>query len=272
MSRDVHAERVEAAAPTDGARRGAEIALAGRGQTRETLLLVGGSNDKRPGLTVAPWTIDGTLDAASELGLRVRCNRLGHMAPLDPAGRRLVRRGVNTQRDGQNIALRVPGTRRPMLVPRSWIGTHACLIAPWFRGPGDDMGPMATTLATLARTCTTESLLAPHRVGAWLASHLFASAWIIVDATWKATLSDNGPRLDATSRLFVAPAADGLIADALIAIQAPRPQAPIGLAGRQRIGLRKRSRAVVTPGELRVPGPLARTWRAYPDHRAESGR
>ena len=279
----VHVERIRVARPADAARTAGAVALAHCGLARTTLLLIVGCG-KQPGMGVAPWTIDGTLDAANTLGLRVRCDRIGHAAPHDAVHRRLAQRELAPPPPGPPLGLHVPGARRPVAVPAHWVGAHACVLVPCVRRlPADPsasssahstQGPATIALSTLAEQCTAEPLSDAVSVGAWLAAHVFASASVVVDASWDATFDAEGARLVASERLLASGRLDAAAIDTAVARHIPqaaaRPRA--ALARRRVTGLGHRSASKHQASAVRVPGSLALAWNAYPDPRAETSR
>ena len=101
-------------------------------------------------------------------------------------------------------------------------------------------------------------------VGAWLASHLFASVGVLIDATWSATLGELAPELHATQYIFAATALDAAAIDTAIdrTIERLVTQSSASLCGplaaRNVTGLwRQRAAQPV------VPGPLAGAWSRY---------
>lgn len=153
-----------------------------------------------------------------------------------------------------------------MSIPNAWVGAHACVLAPCIRNPTLSNptragGPASHALARLASACTRESLREPVAVGAWLASHLFASVGVLIDATWSATLGEPVPELRATEYIFAATALNAATIDETIdKTIAPQPSASLAapLAARSVTALwRQRAAQPI------VPGRLASAWSRY---------
>lgn len=255
MPLGAHVARIEVSAPSRTARDSAEIALSRCGRARATVLLVVG-DDPHPGRCVAPWTVDGVTAVAASRGLATRYWSPGSGG----AARRIAARGVPAMESGPSTLVRAPGPRRPLRVPSSWIGCHAVVLVPCIYDAASDRGPVAQALASLATAQTTESLRDPVATGRWLVEHVFAGVGILVDASWATTLGRDGPTLAAAGQIY---AADRFDPDALdrrlqADLFASISRTP-ALADRNVGGLWRRPSR-----DPHVPGPLARTWHAYP--------
>ncbi len=162
--------------------------------------------DDAPGLTVAPWVLDGIRQAADRCGLEWSWTHLGPADANGPSRRFHPERYRDREEEGRILELELPGARRPRRIPRSWIGRHLCLVVPCLhrRGPGGELaGPLELALERLGRTCALPGDREPARVGARLAGHAFASTTIVVDASWWAPLqsdADAVPVLLSTER------------------------------------------------------------------------
>ncbi|MEM6997177.1 MAG: hypothetical protein AAF721_42120 [Myxococcota bacterium] len=252
MSSRVHVEPVEVADPARGAARAAAVALRPGGPTRTTLLVVCGDG-QQPGLAVAPWTIDGLLSCAQEL----RRPALAEWIPT--AGSTTTK----TRIAGSSTTLRlvVPGARRAMQVPSAWVGAHALLVAPCVCDQDSGRGPTARALAALAQRCAVEPLRDPVGVGRWLCRYAFATAGVLIDATWATRCDAHETRHAATSRVLCsADLQDGPI-DRESGTMAPR----IGHHAKSRALAGRRIDALWQQSAPRtdLPGPFARAWPTY---------
>jgi hypothetical protein len=147
-----------------------------------------------PGIAVAPWTVAGIRTAAREQELRLREVRIGACGPND---------GRVLDDDGRRVSVEVPGSHRARRVPSAWFGAHLCLVVPCLhvrkRGRGrtgpEWLGPADQALRALDRACHGPTGRESANVGARIATTVFASATIVVDASWWAPLQpdDTGP-------------------------------------------------------------------------------
>jgi hypothetical protein len=222
MSRPhVHVEVADPLRPTSAARATASAAFGGFPRRRPlTGLLVGWADT--PGLAVAPWTLRGVLDALPE-GMRHSWEPLAEPRASDRALRSVpqdVRRDARALERGamgeRRVPLSIAGQRRSAAIPRAWVGSSLCVVAPLChateprsssrlsrRGLGPRAsgpaarGPVELVLAAIARRCgmdsgaragNVESHAAMVRAGSAIVADTFCDAWLILDGTWWAAL------------------------------------------------------------------------------------
>jgi len=153
---------------------------------------------RSPGLGAAPWTIDGARQA---LGDRGWSDSSIHHARLDPVGHCAgpgrhpgAATGAGLWQDEHTVRLAMPGVRRPLEVPRLWIGASLCLVVPMVHmlARGDDrlVGPCSGALASVATWCGSTGHDA--RVGECLVQEVFAAVVVLIDGAWWAALSREG--------------------------------------------------------------------------------
>ncbi|MFO7567469.1 MAG: hypothetical protein R6X02_32800 [Enhygromyxa sp.] len=184
-----------------------------------TLALLGFA--PHPGLTPTPWALDGVLEAcveAERTPLRLLTLADGETGETllrktdrtllgGADGRELVER---PSRD-RSISLRSRGQRRPYLIPRELVGTSLILCAPLLLRPSDQgptrhwQGPLALALAELAlawgyapvsvkpNARARDHAREAAAVGLELIAASFASAALILDATWAGVLEPSKP-------------------------------------------------------------------------------
>lgn len=173
------------------------------GPGRERALIVR-SFGERAGLGPAPWTLDA---AAAALGSGAGYIELGPHRGVR-LGRALHRNGWTdlARADAPHMPVQIPGARSRALIPRSWIGRTAVLVAPLvhvgaprsgtknrtLRGPIEPfVGPLTGSAAALAVQCGLDGgadQLA--RWGARILDEVFGQVSVIVDAGWWAALLD----------------------------------------------------------------------------------
>jgi hypothetical protein len=154
------------------------------------------------GLGAAPWTIDGVVQALRDRGWSpdaIHRVRLGPGRDAGEFGRRPGAAGGSGLREDENtVRLSMPGVRRPLVVPRPWIGANLCLVAPMvhLRSRGDDrlVGPCRSALASLAASCGDGRHDAG--VGERLVGEVFAGVVVLIDGAWWAALSTEGAPTD----------------------------------------------------------------------------
>lgn len=183
-----------------------------------TLALIGFA--PHPGFTTTPWTLDGVFEACIEAE-RTPVNLL--TIGDAETGETLVRRAARERLAGtdgrelverpshdRNLSLRSHGQRRPFTIPREVVGSSLILCTPLLlralepSRPREWQGPIGLALAELARTWgyspTPPKLSSGLRArpndhgreaaaaGLELVAASFASASVIVDATWAGAL------------------------------------------------------------------------------------
>ncbi len=187
-------------------------------QRAVTLALVGFA--PHSGLTPTPWALDGVLEAcveaertpleflaiADEGTAETLLRKAGRVLLGGADGRELVER---PSRD-RSLSLRSPGQKRPFLIPREVVGSSLILVTPLLlRAHAQGrawgwQGPLALALEQLARAwgyapapAKLSSGLRPRAgadgreaaaAGLELIAATFASAAVIVDATWAGAL------------------------------------------------------------------------------------
>lgn len=210
-----------------------------------TLALIGLA--PHPGLTPTPWALDGVLEACIEsertpLRLLTLADPETNEAVLRKAGRALLAGGdgrelIERPSRDRSSSLRLGTQRRPFTIPRELIGSSLILCTPLlFRALEQGrtrawQGPLALALAELARAWgyartpskgpSTGLRLRPDdddgrdavAAGLELIAATFASAAVIIDATWVGALEP----APASTR---AHAADGRF------VRAPAPELP----------------------------------------------
>ena len=160
-----------------------------------------------PGLRPGPWTLDGVLAALSDAGLRGDGLMLGNVAPTDRQAMRLASAGFSPPPEEGTVPLRPAGTRRPVRVPRTWLGRNLCLVIPCVhRSPAKGSaeawtGPIGAALDQLAQHWGGPLPRDPLGSGARLLSEIFAHTTVIIDGSWWAPLGSN----DAAAPLLLAP-------------------------------------------------------------------
>jgi hypothetical protein len=216
-----------------------------------------------PGTAVAPWTLAGLRAAAREQDLRWREIRIAACGTTDDA----LGLGRFVDDDGRRVGVELPGSHRARRVPSTWFGAHLCLVVPCVHvrkngrgGAGPVwLGPGDQALRALDRACQGPPGRESANVGARVATTVFASATIVIDASWWAPMQpdDAGPPsllaldrclalgtvspssawrrhvlgaldpwLAANLRLGPMPAGDGSVAAAGSAASTPWPRAP----------------------------------------------
>lgn len=177
-----------------------------------TLALVGFA--PQPGLTCTPWLLDGVLAACVEaertpVNLLTLADAETGEALLRKAGRALLggaegRELVERPSRDRSLSLRSHGQRRPFAIPREVVGTSLIVCTPLLLRPVEQgrtrswQGPLALALAELARAWGYAPVMTKPRAdddgreaaaaGLELIVASFASAAVIVDATWVGAL------------------------------------------------------------------------------------
>lgn len=154
-----------------------------------------------PGATTTPWCLRG-LDQAIPLDIAARS--FWPRGDLDTAQQLLDASGLPVHaraqahqlRNAQRIRLTIPGFRRPAAIPRDFVGRNLIVVAPVSHrresGAGFQ-GPAQSALACLAELCRLEgSASALAKAGARIASEAFATASLLLDATWWTPLDATG--------------------------------------------------------------------------------
>lgn len=266
--------RAHSIAVADPARAAYQVATAAlrdvpRGRS---LLLVVVRWGAHPGLRPSPWVLDGVASAVGDAGLDAQALHLGEHGIADPVTARLTAAGIRpAPSHGDAIAIRPPGSRRPLRIPRAWLGRSLCLVLPCVhRRQGDEReptwcGPIGTALVELVAGWGDTGTRDPVDRAARCVAESFAHISVVIDGSWWAPLSDH----DGGAPLLLAPeralglrlaspvtaehALDARLADTWLGVQ---------------LGLPLRCR----PGEApRVVGPAARTpWPRLPRARASA--
>lgn len=183
-----------------------------------TLALVGFA--PHPGLTPTPWALDGVLEACVEaertpLNLLTLAEPESGEAVLRKAGRPLLgidgRELIERPSRDRSLSLRSHGQRRPFVIPRELVGSSLILCTPLLLRALDQgrsrqwQGPLALALGELARAWgyVSSSVKGPSSglrprpeddgreaaaAGLELIAASFASAAVIIDATWAGAL------------------------------------------------------------------------------------
>jgi hypothetical protein len=261
---------------------------------RRELVVIAVDWGNAPGIAVAPWTLAGVREAARDHDLRTRELRIAacggdaeHVQASDD--------------DGPRVSVELPGSHRARRVPKAWFGAHLCLAVPCIhvrkrvRGQAHPvwLGPAHQALRALDRACDGPSGRESPNVGARLATAVFASTSIVIDATWWAPMQPDDaaapsllaldrclalaavspssawrrhvldaldPWLAANLRLGPMPAGDGSVRAAGTAASTPWPRAP------NKIGAPPRSIATEAVAALWDAG-RRRPRRAVPERR-----
>lgn len=198
----IHLERV----PPDAPERAFERAVAptwSRLASSRPMLVGVAEHGHGPGVGIAPWTRRGLASAADRHGFRLRGVDLTEPGAVPSLHAPLG--DIPEDEPGQALDLDVPGARRPRRVPAGWFGAHLCLLVPCVFEQHHDvrgdlwLGPAAWAFAALDRFCTTDRWPTPElpwalrrgapvprrsAIGARLASQVFASTTLVVDAAW----------------------------------------------------------------------------------------
>lgn len=205
MSVRVDVERIHPGAP-ERAAAAAVAATFGLLAPRRELLVLGVGWAPAPGVAVAPWTLTGLRMAAREHGLELREARIPACGAAEPRGLDAAAHALD---DGRRVGVEVPGSHRVRRVPTTWFGAHLCLVVPCVhvRAPGkrahEWRGPADQALRALDRACLGPAGRESANVGARLATTVFASTTLVVDASWWAPMQpDDGaaPSLLAVDR------------------------------------------------------------------------
>lgn len=192
--------------PPDAPERAFERAVAptwSRLASSRTLLVGVAERGHGPGVGIAPWTRRGVVQTAERHGLRLQGFDL--TAPGAVPSLHAPLGDIPEHEAGHALDLDLPGARRPRRVPVGWFGAHLCLLVPCVFEHHHDvrgdlwLGPAAWAFAALDRFCTTERWPTPELplalrrgapvprrsvLGARLASQVFASTTLVVDAAW----------------------------------------------------------------------------------------
>lgn len=200
-----------------------------------TLALIGFA--PHPGLTPTPWVLDGVLEACVEAERTPLClltladGETGETV-LRKAGRALLggaqgRELVESPSRDRSLSLRSHGQRRPFAIPREVVGSSLILCTPLLLRASEQgrvrswQGPLALALAELARAWgyAPSSSKGPSvglrprpeddgrdaaAAGLELIAATFASASVLLDATWAGALEPASSSSHARAR-----AADG---------------------------------------------------------------
>lgn len=179
-----------------------------------TLALIGFA--PHPGLTATPWALEGVLEACVEaertpLQLLTLADPETDDAVLRKAGRALLgvdgRELIETPSRDRSTSLRSHGQRRPFTIPREVVGSSLIVCTPLLLRAQDLgrtrgwQGPLALALGELARAWgyapAPGTGLRPRpedegreavAAGLELIAASFASAAVLVDATWAGAL------------------------------------------------------------------------------------
>lgn len=202
----VHVEAAEPDHPEAAARRSSawvwEAAPLRRGVTFLT-----SHSMPLPGATVTPWVLRGIDAAIPSSALPRRHNPLGDcdLAQRVFDGATLpvpAHARARELRAAARLPLRLGGVRSSASIPREWIGTNLLIAAPLVHrrdGNAEFAGPVSTALAELAGSCGVEGKVAVRaQAGAQICRAAFATATLVLDATWWTALDAEGrPTLDA---------------------------------------------------------------------------
>ncbi len=196
----VHLCAADAAKPEDAVRECTswvfDAAPARRGLV--TLFL---APNNMPGATITPWCLRG-LDAAIPMGIASRS--YWARGDLDTAQQVLdaaelpvhVRAQTHALRNAARMKLTLPGFRRAAAIPRDFVGRNLVIVAPVSHRRDTSagfLGPSQSALAALAQMCRLEgSSTALAKAGARIAGEAFATATLLLDATWWAPLDASG--------------------------------------------------------------------------------
>jgi hypothetical protein len=199
-------------APREAARAAAASAFASLAPARAVLVGLVTWGDG-PGLEPAPWTLDGVLAAATDVGVDVAFEPLGpHEAA---ATHRWLRAHARSRvEDRRAVTLEIPGARRTRRIPRPWIGRHLCLVTPCVHlgrprlgRSASWVGPLAAAFEILASVtgAARPSDEQSSELGRRLAAQVFASTTLVLDASWWAPLvADAGRPSDPAASHLVA--------------------------------------------------------------------
>lgn len=172
---------------------------------RRGVTLFASSHAPLPGATVTPWVLRGIEAALPALALPRRCLAVGD---LDCAQRAFDGAGVPASvfaahaelRSTPRLRISVPCSPRDAAIPRGWIGSNLVWAAPLAHhreGAVGYLGPASSCLAEFARLCRLEG--SPRQLVGWgarLMREAFASASLVLDATWWAPLGGEGQPVD----------------------------------------------------------------------------
>jgi hypothetical protein len=194
MTVRVNIERIHPGTPERAAAAAVSSTFALLAPRRDLVMAVVGWA-KAPGVAVAPWTLAGIRNAAREHELVLREIRIPACGAAEDV------RGSDD--DGRRIGVELPGSHRARRVPSAWFGAHLCLVIPCIhvRGPARGregphwLGPADQALRALDRACDGAPGRESAILGARLATTAFASATIVIDASWWAPMQegDSGP-------------------------------------------------------------------------------
>jgi hypothetical protein len=259
---------VDPIAPSEAARAGASSAFASLPPARTMLVGVVSWGDG-PALEPAPWTLDGVLSAAKDVGLQLVFESLG---PHEPTllHRWLRAHASARDEDRRPATLDIAGARRPRRIPRPWIGRHLCLVVPCVHLGRSRLGRSTTWAGPLTSAFETLALATrgvggprasggPRRedgmrslVGMHVAAQIFASTTIILDASWWAPLV-----VQTKSGASSIPAASHLVAlDRCLVMGTTRPQERWSDRGPQVVDTWLGVRMGVGSGSMRLPGDV----------------
>jgi len=210
-----------------------------------------------PGLRPSPWVLDGIARAIGSTTLSASAVHLGEYGVADPVTALLSASGIPTAEPGATLAIRSGGARRPLRIPRDWLGDSLCLVVPCVhhqlpdpKGPAW-RGPIGSALVELVAGWGGTWTRDPVDRAARCIAESFGHVSVILDGSWWAPLraADEGaPMLLAPERALGLRLASPITAD-----DAVDPSAADRWLGLQ-LGLPLRRRSGDSPT---IDGPAA---------------